>query len=207
MVQILVHTEFEENVISHSSELKRSPKLSELWHSGWPQTLDEFERFVNVFQKRLFRFIFYRLRNQQDAEDLLQTLFLKAYHNREKLKKVKSQVGAYLYRMALNACIDHGRKRMQVNHVNIDDPDQASSKYMSVDAGATDELDRIEEIMQQIPAKQAEVLRFRVMDDLTFSEIAKVIGCFETTARTRYRYGVKKLRQIIQEEEKNHEML
>ncbi len=53
MAQILLHTEFEGNMISHSSEVKRPQKLSELWDSGWPQTLDEFERFVNVFQKNL----------------------------------------------------------------------------------------------------------------------------------------------------------
>jgi len=92
MMQILVQTEFEGNMISHSSKVKGSPKLSELWESGWPQTLDEFEMFVNVFQKRMFRFIYYRIKNRQDAEDLLQALFLKSYNNRQKLRKVKSQV-------------------------------------------------------------------------------------------------------------------
>jgi len=104
--------------------------------------------------------------------------------------------------MALNACIDHCRKRTRVNHVNIDDENLTSSKYPSTETEFTDELNRIGKIMQQIPAKQAEVLRLRVVDDLSFAEIAKVIGCFETTARTRYRYGVKKLQQIIREEEK-----
>jgi RNA polymerase sigma-70 factor, ECF subfamily len=202
MIQILVQTEFEGNMISHSSVVDHSPKLSELWESGWPQTLDEFEMFVTVFQKRMFRFIYYRIKNRQDAEDLLQALFLKSYNNREKLRKVKSQVGAYLYRMALNACIDHCRKRARVNHVNIDDENLTSSKYPSTETEFTDELNRIGKIMQQIPAKQAEVLRLRVVDNLSFAEIAKVIGCFETTARTRYRYGVKKLRHIIREEEK-----
>ncbi len=188
-------------MISRSVEIQQNPSLSELWDGGWPQTLSEFEAFTGVFQERLYRFIYYRLKNPQDAEDVLQKVLLKAYRRRIQLQKVKTQAGSYLFRMAANACIDHHRKQKRVSHISIDDPAHNLQIPYDLRTRRCGELDRIDSLLNHIPAKQAEVIRLRVMDSLAFSEIAQILNCFETTARTRYRYGVRKLRQIIRKEE------
>lgn len=187
--------------ISRSVETRYRPSLSDLWTRGWPQTQEEFEAFVDVFQERIFRFLYYRLKNRQDAEDLLQAVFLKAYNDRKKLYKVKTRAGSYLFRMAKNACIDHYRKQKRMAPVSPIDQDKVMSVGTHSEPDDRDEVKRIDGILRQIPARQAEVIRLRIMDDLSFSEIAQITGCFETTARTRYRYGVKKLRRIVQREE------
>ncbi|RJP35572.1 MAG: RNA polymerase sigma factor [Candidatus Omnitrophota bacterium] len=199
----LTHIDITNAAISRTVETHHRPSFSDLWTRNWPQSQEEFEAFVDVFQERIFRFLYYRLKNRQDAEDVLQTVFLKAYHDRKKLCKVNTRAGSYLFRMAKNACIDHYRKQKRMTHVS------PINQYREIPVGTHpesndwDELERIDNILRQIPVKQADVIRLRIMDDLSFSEIAEVTGCFETTVRTRYRYGVRKLRRIIQKEEKD----
>jgi RNA polymerase sigma-70 factor (ECF subfamily) len=170
---------------------------SMVWDNEWPQSVHEFEEFVTVFHDQLYRFIYYRIQNRQDAEDILQSVFLKAFDQRKKLRKVKSKVGSYLFRMGYNACIDHLRKhkKSQVAPIEHDHVIELPTQIQTRDASI--EWERIERVFLQIPKKQAEVVRLRVVDEFEFQKIAEILRIFETTARTRYRYGVQKIRKIL----------
>src|SRR5688572_9235029 len=80
------------------------------WTAPWPQTAAEFENLIDAFQDRLVRYAYRRIGNFQEAEDVAQEVFVKAFMLRSRMKDVTS-VGAYLYRMAANECTDCGRKR------------------------------------------------------------------------------------------------
>jgi RNA polymerase sigma-70 factor (ECF subfamily) len=186
--------------LSRTDEKQQRTSTAEVWCCGWPQTLDEFERFVEVFQDRIFRFLYVRLKNRHDAEDVMQMVFMKAYSNRWKLRKVKTQVHSYLYRMALNTCIDFIRKQKRRKQVAINQQ-ELELVLSNEEKPFNEELERINDLLNLIPKKQAEVIRMRIVDDLDFDEIAEVLGCFVSTVRTRYRYGIAKIRKHILREE------
>jgi len=169
------------------------------WEGGWPQTLDGFERLVETFQDRLVRYAFRRLGTVQDAEDVVQDVFVRAYADRSRHKGV-TNVNAYLFRMASNLCTDCQRKRKrrspllgeaEVMHVPTTDRDG------SEEAAAAEELQRIETLLGKIPSGQAEVVRLRVLDGLGLREIAQVLGRPIGTIKSRLRYGLEKLREIV----------
>jgi RNA polymerase sigma-70 factor (ECF subfamily) len=167
------------------------------WEKEWPQTVSDFEQFVELYHDRLYQFVYYRVKNRQDAEDIVQSIFFKAFDKRKQFRRVTKHVGSYLFRMGYNACIDHLRKAirkpttpLEPHHV-IELPNPNSDRHLM------DEWDRIEAILDRIPKKQAEVVRLRVVDSFTFGEIAKILRTLETTVRTRYRYGVQKIREIV----------
>lgn len=188
--------------INQDKTIKQKPSsLSNLWKKSWPQNIDEFEAFTEMFQDRLYRFIFYRVHNHQDTEDIIQSVFLQAYTKRVKLKYIQNNAGPYLFKMAFNAYIDHFRKRKRQNETPIDTIPSDSFIQDRDGIEAIKETLEIKRLLQQLPEKQAEVIRLRVLDDLDFEEIAQILGCFTTSIRSRYRYGVNKLKQIIKEEE------
>ncbi len=187
-----------ENTVTVTCPTTDSP--AKQWNEGWPQTPQEFEMLIDVFQDRLVRYAFRRLGNLQDAEDAIQKVFVRAYDGRAKKKRV-SNVGTYLYKMAANACIDVLRQRKRRQETQLDDFVSNTTPAIEDNAGdniaAQEERQRIESLLCHIPNRQAEILRFRVFDELRFAEIAEIIGCSEATVKSRFRYGIDKIRQKI----------
>ena len=176
-----------------------SPTSEDRWDRGWPQTSEEFGMLVEVYLNRLVLYAFRRLGNLSDAEDIVQEVFVRAYTDRFKRKKI-AHVGPYLYRMVNNACTDILRKRKRPGHskesICADDiPGRQKNPYEL--AAAIEETQRVEKLLIRLPGKQAEVIRLRVFDELRLSEIAEVVGCSIDTVNSRLRYGFRKLRKIV----------
>ena len=178
---------------------ERLPARPGEWEGGWPETLHDYERLVEAFQDRLVRYAFRRLGNLHDAEDVAQEVLVRACDSRGERRQVLC-VSAYLYRMASNCCTDHLRmrsrrrispKEMEVMQLPSRQPDGLQ------EAAAAEELRRIEALLRRIPARHAEVVRLRVLDELHLNEIAEVIGCPLPTVKSRLRYGLEKLRKIV----------
>lgn len=169
------------------------------WSSGWPQSADDFDDFIRVFQDRLVNYAFRRLRDFHEAEDVIQEVFVKAFTNRAQMSRV-SRVVPYLYRMAANMCTDRLRRRRPVI-VRIDDIDVESITDTRSNAArlveATESIRRTDQLLARLPDAQAETLRLRVIDELSIEEIAEVQGCSVETAKSRFRYGVGKLRRVL----------
>ena len=175
------------------------PEAENQWSGGWPQSREEFGRLVDAYLGRLVRYAFRRLGNLQDAEDVVQEVFVRAYADREKRARI-TMPGPYLYKMTANACVSHLRTRSrsavpletslaETIPTNIPDPSQA--------AVALEELRRAEDLIRHLPEKQAEAVRLRVFDELQLHEIAEIVGCSKNTVAARLRYGFRKLREIV----------
>lgn len=165
---------------------------------AWPRTRGEFAALVLAFQDRLVRFAFRRLRRRDEAEEVVQEVFLRAYARMP--RNAVAHVSSYLYRMAENACTDALRKRGR-NSIPLDtrqaqcipDPRRGASD----ETAALQELQRVEALIARLPRRQAEVVRLRTLDELSFAEIAEVVGCSLGTVKSRFRYGIGKLRSVV----------
>jgi RNA polymerase sigma-70 factor (ECF subfamily) len=181
------------------------PTATNKWSGGWPQSREEFSRFVDAYLPQLVRYAFCRLYNLSDAEDVVQEVFIRAYTDRKKRVKITNP-GPYLYKMTANACTSHLRThkrskellntiKKETNSNGIPDPSQYTA--------AREELDRADELIHQLPKEQAEVVRLRVFDRLQLNEIAEIVGCSLNTVSSRLRYGFKKLRGIVTRQRRN----
>ena len=169
------------------------------WTAAWPQTPSDFEELIGEFQDRLVRYAFCRLRDLCEAEDVVQEVFVKAFTARHELRDVRP-VAPYLYRMVANMCVDRLRRPRPVM-VPMDEAgaDSVRDGRARADerAAAAEQLRRADDLLARLPRRQAEVLRLRVIDDLSLSEIADIHGCPLATVKSRMRYGVDRLRRIL----------
>lgn len=165
----------------------------------WPQSPGEWAVLVDEYLARLVRYAFRRLRNLQDAEDVVQEVLVRAYAERAARKHI-GRPGAYLYRMVANACTDFLRKHhhviLSLDEVSLEEIG-AGGKNPRELAAAAEEMRRAEELLRQLPDEQAEAIRLRVFDELRLHEIAEIVRCSVDTVSSRLRYGFAKLRTIV----------
>lgn len=140
------------------------------------------------------QFAFYRLGNQADAEDAVQDVYVQAFRDRVKRRHI-TEVRPYLFRMVRNRCTDVLRARSRRS-------DQTSGEVIGTDDTlsamvARDEARELARLLDQIPEREAEVIRLRAWSELSFAEVAVAVGAAVPTVKSRFRYGIEKLRRLL----------
>ena len=156
----------------------------------------DLEGLYDAHAQALFGFLLNLTRNEEDTRDLLQELFLKLGRNPALLNGMRDE-RAYLLRLAHNAAIDFFRRRIAREKYHeqagqavelfepCDEPDTAAYRQA---LGAA---------MEELPPDQRAVVHLKLWEDLTFEQIASVLGVSINTAGSRYRYALDKLRHRL----------
>ncbi|GAY27354.1 RNA polymerase sigma factor, partial [Prevotella sp. MGM1] len=111
-----------------------------------------------------------------------------------KMKKDKDikDIDRYMIRSVSNACTDYHRRRKQ-NHIQIDD--MRDIPVTETDRQIHDEFTRINRLLDSLPPEQAETVRLKCYDNLTFRQIAELTEVPEATVKSRYRYAITHIQQ------------
>jgi RNA polymerase sigma-70 factor (ECF subfamily) len=146
------------------------------------------------------------LRDRQDAEDVTQEAFVRAYralqgYSAERIAEI--QLRPWLFTITLNLCRNHARtrsRRLQQAPLETwrDAPDAAEVDKDAVAALAVDEW---RERLSHLPARQRDAVVLRHVVDLSYSEIGDVLGCPPGTARSDVSRGLRRLRTMLTTEE------
>ena len=159
----------------------------------------ELERIIGLKQDWLFRFAYLRVGKREDAEDIVQDVLLRLYRSKERLTHI-DDVERYLVRALRNACIDYIRRRPPILMTSLEGAAQIAEDS-EADKEIRDEYERINRLLQIIPAEQAEIVRLHCTDGLTFRQIAQVLEIPEATVKSRYRYAIDKIRKAYEDDE------
>lgn len=138
----------------------------------------------------IYRYILIRVRNRPEAEDLAQTVFLKAFASLKSFEERAATPMSYLFKIARNAVIDHWKKRKE--RVFSDMGDEEDNENSFNPAGDDSPVRRAEESERSRAIKKAilglteeqqSALTMRFVNDLTTKEIAEAMGKKEPTVR------------------------
>ena len=160
---------------------------------GTEQLLMKLERIVEERQDWLFRFAYMRIGIREDAEDVVQEALLNVFR-RLREKTQMDCIEQYVIRAVSNACTDYLRRK-PLRVVKLD-----KAELVAVGEGDRqihDEFVRINRMLDTLPPEQAEIVRLKCYDDLTFKQIAELQDIPEATAKSRYRYAIVHLQQMI----------
>jgi RNA polymerase sigma-70 factor (ECF subfamily) len=155
---------------------------------------------VAAYADRLVRFAWRRLGHREDAEDVVQDVFVRTLADPAR-RPEESDLGPYLYRAVANACTDRWRWRRR--HPTAPwNPGRAEALPSTADGPAEEAqvaegLQCAEALLAELPAEQAEAIRLRVFDELKVNEIAALLGSSPNTIASRLRYGFQKLRALV----------
>ena len=163
-----------------------------------------FEEIVTLFQHRLYQVCYRMLGNAQEAEDISQEAFVRAYINIHTFDQ-KRKFSTWIFRIATNLCIDRIRKKKPDYYLDANVPGTDGLNMYSQIA-ATDELpeDEVErmELQQRIhyeigrlPDKYRSVIILRYIEELPLQEIGDILDLPLGTVKTRVHRGREVLRK------------
>lgn len=163
----------------------------------FPQNLKELNSFIDRHQNKLVHHAFYRIGDKQQAEDIVQDVFVKLYLERDRFKGMTNPV-SYLFKMVSNACIDYLRKNRKIKTESLDNSLELNRKQNNENHPLIleEELAKINRLLSSLPDEQSEVVRYKVIDELSFVEIAGINEIPVSTVKSRFKYGIEKLKNF-----------
>lgn len=163
-----------------------------------------FTDLVELWEKPLFYFIKRIVGQEEDAWDVLQETWLKAHANIRQLKN-PSAFPAWIYQIARRSAISLLRKRKRFEVLEEDDPRTEIMEGPDSHGFSEHEAERIHWGLDQLPLPQREALTLFFLEGFSLNEIADITHASPGTIKSRLHYGKKKLREIIEEEDRHHD--
>lgn len=147
------------------------------------------EELIKRYYTAILRYCKSHCFDQEKAEDLTQETFLKLFKNLSGYQG-KKRFKAYLYTIANHLCIDESRKMQIYPLENEEEIRDASDKMRQIE-----DKSEIDALLNVLSPEQREAVILRFGEELSFWEIAKVMGCNMRTAQSRVRNALKTMRK------------
>jgi RNA polymerase sigma-70 factor (ECF subfamily) len=142
----------------------------------------------------LFAFLQAVLCSRHDAEDVLQTVFVRIVQKRHRLAKAR-RLDAYVYRIARNEASRFISRRKRERTVEAVDE---SWLTVTEDSRKPNDLtEQLQAALARLPQPQREVIVMKVYRQKTFLDISRLLRLSQNTVASRYRYGIEKLRTLL----------
>src|SRR5690242_14936927 len=172
---------------------------------------DAFDELVTRYRTRVFAMIYNMVHNEQDAWDLAQESFIKAWKSIGRFRG-KSSFYTWVYRIVMNVTIDWLRKKqVKGSGAEFDDTiqlkqiDPASRTVPKADALPHQKMERqeirarIEAAIAQLSPEHRAVILMKEMEDMQYHEIAESLGCSIGTVMSRLFYARKRLQNMLRD--------
>jgi len=159
------------------------------------------EAFGNLYERYLdeiYRYIYFRVFNHQEAEDLTETVFLKAWEVLPKSRKRIKNFRAWLYRIAHNLVIDYRRKKSP-EILEAEPPVREDLTKIGAVLEEKQESQTVMQALARLEFKYHQVIVMRFFNQMSHAEVAQALDIEEGHVRVLQYRGLQKLRQLIDE--------
>jgi RNA polymerase sigma-70 factor (ECF subfamily) len=166
-----------------------------------------FDVLVERYKQRLYATVYHMTANHEDANDLVQDAFIKAYKS---LRSFKGQSSFYtwVYRIAVNRTINFLKRRKDRGHFSLNDVDaniETDPDYVELmshvtprrEAGLSELQEKLNEAIQKLSEEHRAVVIMHDVQGMTHADIAKVMRCSEGTVRSRLFYARQQLQGLL----------
>ncbi|HEY4282923.1 MAG TPA: sigma-70 family RNA polymerase sigma factor [Chthoniobacterales bacterium] len=172
---------------------------------------EAFDELVVRYRTRVFGMIYNMVHSEQDAWDLAQDSFVKAWKS---IKRFRGQSSFYtwIYRIVMNVTIDWLRKKQIKaggaefdDSIQLKDVDPASKTLPKPDALPSETLEQreirteIDQAIAQLSPEHRAVILMKEIEGMQYHEIAETLGCSIGTVMSRLFYARKKLQNLLKD--------
>ena len=187
---------------SNNSKKSRMPLANEQQLVLQAQAGDSeaFGQLYDAYMERIYRFVYFRVEDQQTAEDITSQVFLKAWNNLDRFRFSRTPYLAWLYTIAHNAVIDHYRTRKvttALDDVQLSQPDHSEAVENEIDL--TVEMKSVKSALQTLTDDQQKVLTLKFIEGMSNNEIARHLGKREGAIRALQMRGLQALAKQLEE--------
>jgi RNA polymerase sigma factor (sigma-70 family) len=158
----------------------------------------QFELY-RLYSKAMFNICLRMLRNEADAEDVLQASFIDAFTKLDTFR-YQSSIGAWIKRIVVNNCINFLKKRrlsiveMNTNVLSIETPEEVSGSLSSMS------VEKVKSAMMKLPNGYRIVCSLYLLEGYDHKEIAQILNISEATSKSQFSRAKRKLRSMLAED-------
>jgi RNA polymerase sigma-70 factor (ECF subfamily) len=152
-----------------------------------------------LYYRDVYSYVYYRVSDVQDAEDLTDDVFLKMVEGISSCRaREEKSFLAWLFRIARNSVVDHHRRRAVRDHLPLDE------KHLPTHAGPEAPVEtkltqeRLQQAIPKLTDDQQQVIIFRFIEGLSHAETARILGKSEGAIKALQRRGLTSLRRILE---------
>jgi|SRR3990167_9045478 len=162
---------------------------------------EAFAQIYDLYVTPIYRFIYFKVATRQDAEDLTSEVFLKIWQYITETDEIIENLRALLYRTARNLVIDSYRQKArrditQDTEILNTIQDERQQNFLSqIEAGF--EMKNIEKVLRQMKDDYREIIILRFLEELSISEIAKILDKSKGSIRVILHRALKVARQLL----------
>ena len=168
-----------------------------------------FDDLIRKYRERLYAIIYNMIGNREDAADLAQDTFIKAFQSIKRFSG-ESAFFTWLYRIGVNAALGHLRKHRLRQFFSLDKVDEDNQPAAEVIAALTVDLtadrdtyvkelqEKLNEALQKLSIKHRTVVTLFEIDGMSHQQIAEVMNCSVGTVRSRLHYAKQLLQAELQ---------
>lgn len=147
----------------------------------------------------LYGYLYSRLGNQEEAEDICQEAFYRAFKHLKKFRK-QASFKNWLFQIAKNLMADHWRKHYQLKTIAFEDYMDVPQESLPEDTEDDQEKQAIAQgILAELPQNYREVLEYRFLRNYTLKETAQALNISENNVKIRQYRALKKAQEYAQE--------
>lgn len=158
-----------------------------------------FKMLMNAFQEPIYHYVRRLVVSHEDAEDVLQEVFIRVFRSLEQFRN-ESSLSTWIYRIATNESLRLLNRRKEEQAVSSDDLREElvgklrASEYVDYD----NELAvKFQEAILRLPEKQRLVFNLRYYDELDYEQIERILETKVDTLKVNYHYAKAKIKEYI----------
>lgn len=156
-----------------------------------------FSLIVSQYTEPLYWKIRRIVLTHDDANDVLQNVFIKAWTNIADFQN-KSKLSTWLYRIAINESLDFLRKQKAASAISADEDVSVANRLMADEYFDGDETEaQLQEAIAKLPDVQRTVFNLRYFDEMKYSEMSKLLDTSEGALKASYHLAVKKITEFF----------
>lgn len=166
--------------------------IAECRNGNWAN----FSLIYDEYLPKIYRYVYYRTRHKQTAEDLTSTVFTKAVSGLPGFRAETGMFAPWLYRIARNVLIDAARANKPT--LDLAAAVNAPSEHdVLADADTVLKRESIKAALGQLSPQQQEIVMMRVWDELSHREIGEILEISEGNAKITFSRAVAALKELI----------
>ncbi|MEP7143952.1 MAG: sigma-70 family RNA polymerase sigma factor [Ferruginibacter sp.] len=157
-----------------------------------------FTAIIKKYQEKLYWHIRRMVVEHEDANDVLQNMFIKVWNGLENFRE-DSQLYTWMYRIATNESLTFLEQQKKRSSVSIDNVENGLSNRLRADKNfdANKAEWKLQLAMQELPEKQRAVFNLRYYDEMPYAEMSRVLETSEGALKASYHHAVKKIEDYI----------
>ncbi|MFC1911026.1 RNA polymerase sigma factor, partial [Chloroflexota bacterium] len=149
---------------------------------------------------RIYRHVYYRVNSTEDAEDITQQVFIRAWQAIGRFKKTSSPFAAWLMTISHNLIVDYYRSRKDEKSLDSEQLVIESPENPEKMAEMAINQQQIRKVIARLPGDQQQAILMSFIEGFSYGEIAGALGKSEGALRVIIHRALKKMRQLLEAE-------